>query len=215
LDKDHSSIIAREGLPIIAVAVVAFLLALWANWLELSGFLMLITLFVVWFFRNPERHVPENPRLVLSPADGKVIRIEEVADADFGGDIVRKVSVFMNIFDVHVNRAPCSGRIVSVVYRKGKFLSADLDKASEANERNTVLIETQDGQRIKTIQIAGLIARRIVCWVQEGATVTRGERFGMIRFGSRLEVFLPLQAKVTIREGERVTAGETPIGEMP
>lgn len=214
LDKDHSSIIAREGLPIIGIAVAAFLIALWADWMKLAGLLLLLSLFIVWFFRNPERHVPEDPRLVLSPADGKVIRIEEVADADFDGDIVRKISIFMNIFDVHVNRVPCSGRILSTVYRKGQFLSANLDKASEANERHTILIETHEGRRIKTIQIAGLIARRIVWWVQEGMAVTRGERFGMIRFGSRLEVYLPLEAKVTIREGERVTAGETPIGEM-
>jgi phosphatidylserine decarboxylase len=214
-DIKHDSPIAREGFPFIAVAAIAALIAFWFGLSWVAAGLLLVTLFIAWFFRNPERRVPGNPRQVVSPADGKVIRIEEVDDADFGGETVRKISIFMNIFNVHVNRIPYPGEVVSIVYRPGKFFSADLDKASEHNERNAVLIRSQDGQRIKTVQIAGLIARRIVCWIQEGLVIDKGERFGLIRFGSRVEVYLQLQARILVRVGDKVRAGETPMGEMP
>jgi phosphatidylserine decarboxylase len=212
---NHDSIIAREGLPFIAVAAIAALIAFAVGLTGIGILFFLVTLFILWFFRNPERRAPEDPRQVVSPADGKVIRIEEISDIDFAGNNVRKISIFMNIFNVHVNRIPYPGQIVSMVYRKGSFLSADLDKASEVNERNTVMIRTDAGEIIKLVQIAGLIARRIVWWIREGVTVSKGERFGLIRFGSRVEVFLPLQAKILVQVGEKVRAGETPIGEMP
>lgn len=212
---NHDSIIAREGLPFIAISAVTALIAFAFGFSGIGVLLVLVTLFIAWFFRNPERRPPEHPRQLVSPADGKVIRIEEVDDADLGKERVRKISIFMNIFNVHVNRLPCSGQIVSMVYRKGKFLSADLDKASEVNERNTVLIRTATGETLKIVQIAGLIARRIVWWIHTGMAVNRGERFGLIRFGSRVEVFLPLPVKVLVQVGQKVRAGETPIGEMP
>lgn len=212
LDESHSSIIVREGFPFIvplgAVTLVCFI----AGFIGLSALLLLLTLFVVWFFRNPQRTAPEDRRLVISPADGKVIRIEETTSEELPGRTFRKISIFMNVFSVHVNRMPCAGEVFSIRYRPGKFLSADLDKASELNERNAVLLRMADGREIITIQIAGLIARRIVCWLKEGMQVQKGERFGLIRFGSRVEVFMPLEASILVKVGDKVKAGETPIG---
>jgi len=211
---NHSSMIAREGFPFIiplaAVTIIAFL----AGYTWLCAVLFLLTLFVLWFFRNPERETPEGQRVVTSPADGKVIRIEETTSDELPGIPFRKISVFMNVFNVHVNRIPCAGEVFSIRYRAGKFLSANLDKASELNERNIVLIRMPDGREIITVQIAGVIARRIVCWLKEGMQVQKGERFGLVRFGSRLEVFLPLGTKILVRLGDKVRAGETPIGEL-
>jgi phosphatidylserine decarboxylase len=170
------------------------------------------SLFVLWFFRNPERKIPEDPQFVLSPADGRVLKIEEIDGNDMLQGRCKKISIFMSVFNVHVNRMPCTGRVKDIRYRKGKFFSANLDKASELNESNAVLIETDDKKEILTIQIAGLIARRIVCWIKEGMEATRGERFGLIRFGSRLEVFLPLETEVLVKRGDKVRAGETRIG---
>jgi phosphatidylserine decarboxylase len=210
--SNHSGLIVREGFPFILPPGILALAAFFAGFPGSAFVLLLLTLFVIWFFRNPERKTPEAPCLVISPADGKVIRIEETTSAERPGLPLRKISIFMNVFNVHVNRIPCSGEVSSIRYREGKFLSADLDKASELNERNTLLIRTEDGREIITVQIAGLIARRIVCWVREGEKVHKGERFGMIRFGSRLEVFLPQDSSVLVRVGDRVRAGETPIG---
>ena len=149
----------------------ATLLAFLAGFKEISLVLLGVTLFVVWFFRNPQRKTPEQAGLVISPADGRVIRIEETTSDEQPGRTFQKISIFMNVFNVHVNRIPCSGEIRSIRYREGKFLSANLDKASALNERNTVLLQTADGREIMTIQIAGLIARRIVCWLKEGMQV--------------------------------------------
>lgn len=192
----------------------ATLLALVAGYRGLGLVLLLLTLFVLWFFRNPQRKTPEKENLVISPADGKVIRIEETASEEQPGKTFLRVSIFMNIFNVHVNRIPYSGRVRFIRYRPGKFLSANLDKASALNERNTVMVQTDDGKEIITVQIAGLIARRIVCWLREGMQVRKGDRFGLIRFGSRLEVFLPLGSAILVEVGDRVRAGETPIGEL-
>lgn len=192
----------------------ATLLALVAGYRGLGLVLLLLTLFVLWFFRNPQRKTPEKENLVISPADGKVIRIEETASEEQPGKTFLRVSIFMNIFNVHVNRIPYSGRVRFIRYRPGKFLSANLDKASALNERNTVMVQTDDGREIITVQIAGLIARRIVCWLREGMQVRKGDRFGLIRFGSRLEVFLPLGSAILVEVGDRVRAGETPIGEL-
>jgi len=190
------------------------LLAFVAGFRGLSLVLLVLTLFVVWFFRNPQRKTPEKDGLVISPADGRVIRIEETTSDEKPGITFQKISIFMNVFNVHVNRIPCSGKVRFIRYREGKFLSANLDKASALNERNTVMLQTADGREIMTVQIAGLIARRIVCWLKEGMQVQRGERFGLIRFGSRVEVFLPLGSTLLVRVGEKVRAGETPIGEL-
>lgn len=209
---NHSSIIVREGMPFIIslgilVVVFTFVGVLWA-----AAFFLIATLFVAWFFRNPERNTPENEKAVISPADGKILSIEEATEDSILKGTFKKISIFMSVFNVHVNRIPYSGRVDSIVYRKGKFFSANLDKASSLNEKNLILVKTDDGQEILTVQIAGLIARRIVCWIKEEMKVTKGQRFGLIRFGSRLEIFLPLDSTISVKVGDRVKGGETPIG---
>ncbi|MCD6486890.1 MAG: phosphatidylserine decarboxylase family protein [Syntrophobacterales bacterium] len=195
---------------IVPLAVLAIgLICLKIMWAGI--FFLAVTLFVLWFFRNPDRVTPEDEKVVMSPADGKVIKIEEVEEEMLKGK-AKKVSIFMSIFNVHVNRAPCAGTVKKISYRKGKFFPANLDKASELNERNSVLIETADGRQILTIQIAGIIARRIVCWVKEGMEIRKGKRFGLIKFGSRLEVFMPLGSTIHVKVGDKVRAGETRIG---
>jgi len=204
--------IALDGFVfIIPLAVLAGVFA-YVGAGGVSAFFCVATLFVLWFFRNPDRVTPEDEKAVISPADGRVIKIEEVEEGEMLRARVRKVSIFMNIFNVHVNRVPCSGTVKEIVYRQGKFFSANLDKASAFNERNSILVETAGGDRILTIQIAGVIARRIVCWVTEGMGLEKGERFGLIKFGSRLEVFMPLDATIPVKVGDKVRAGETRIG---
>lgn len=206
--------IAREGYPFIFPLVIVTLILAYAGLFWTAFFFFLITFFVTWFFRNPARRAPVGEGMVVSPADGRVLKIEEVDGSALLKGRRRKISIFMNVFNVHVNRSPCSGTVTAIRYHQGKFLSANLDKASDLNERNEILIQTRDGADILTVQIAGLIARRIVCWIQEKMYVNIGERFGMIRFGSRLEVFLPIEAKVLVKEGDRVKAGETLIGSL-
>jgi phosphatidylserine decarboxylase len=213
-EEQHSEWIIGEGIPFIAGALVVAVLALMAGFKIASLVFFALLLFITWFFRNPERITPEKEGLIISPADGVVIRIEEASNTEVPGQTLRKISIFMNIFNVHVNRFPCSGVVRTIRYKEGKFLSANLDKASETNERNTVVIRMADGREIVTIQIAGLIARRIVWWIKENDVAQKGKRFGMIRFGSRLEVFMPLGSAVLVNVGDRVKAGETPIGEL-
>jgi phosphatidylserine decarboxylase len=209
---NHHTIIVREGLPFIIplgiFTLIFFLFGIvWAAWL-----FFIATCFVAWFFRNPEREFADGVKAVISPADGEIIKIENVVENRFLKGPAQKVSVFMNVFNVHVNRMPYSGTVGTIEYIRGNFFSANLDKASELNERNSILIKTDDGERILTVQIAGLIARRIECWIKEGMHVNKGQRFGMIRFGSRLEVFLPPDAIISTRVGDKVRAGETLIG---
>lgn len=213
-DSNHSSYIIGEGFPFIIPLAAAALIAFFFGFRGVALFLFFVTIFVIWFFRNPERRTPENGRLVVSPADGRIIRIEESTSDEQPGRTFRKISIFMNVFNVHVNRIPCKGEVRFVRYREGKFLSANLDKASALNERNIILLRITDGREIMTVQIAGLIARRIVCWLKEGMQVNTGERFGLIRFGSRVELFLPLDSTILVRIGDKVRAGESPIGEL-
>ena len=208
----HDSIIAQEGYPFIifSLVITVFISFFGICWLIIL--MAAITFFVVWFFRNPERSFQDEEKLVISPADGKVIKID---DAETTGTIAgkyKKISIFMNIFNVHVNRAPYSGQIENINYHEGKFLSANMDKASVGNERNEVMIRTADGRALWAVQIAGLIARRIVCWLNVGTPVKKGERFGLIRFGSRVDIYLPEDSKVSVRLGDKVKAGETPLG---
>ncbi len=174
---------------------------------------LLITFFVVFFFRDPEREQPNIPHAVLSPADGRILAVERIDHSNNPlGAPGLKISIFMSVFNVHVNRIPVGGSIQKINYHPGQFFSANLDKASEQNENNRVTLRTPDAQEIVVIQIAGLIARRIVCWIAEGDRVDRGQRFGLIRFGSRLEAFLPTNTRITVSKGQKVTAGETIIG---
>lgn len=211
----HSSLIVREGIPFVLPPAVFTLSAAALGYLFSAIVLGLITFFVVWFFRNPERKAPQDKRLIVSPADGRVIRIDDDTTHEMLPSRLKRVCIFMNVFNVHVNRAPCKGRIDEVRYYPGKFFSANLDKAAEDNERNAVLIRRDDGKMILTIQIAGLIARRIVCWVSQGMNIEKGARFGLIRFGSRLDVYMPKEAMLRVKLGDKVRAGESPIGELP
>jgi len=208
----HNSIIAYEGLPFIIFSLILTILAAFFGVVWLAVIFAAITIFIICFFRNPERYFLDDGKIVICPADGKVIRIEEV---DIDGTITgrfKKISIFMNVFNVHVNRSPYKGKVETIAYHKGKFLSANLDKASAENERNEIMIRTEDGRVLWVVQIAGLIARRIVCWTREGARIEKGERFGLIRFGSRVEVFLPSDSRVVVHLGDKVKAGQTTIG---
>ncbi len=202
--------IRKEGWPFIAIFfAVALLLGL--LWQPLFWIGLILTGWCVYFFRDPPRVVPAEADLVVSPADGRISSVASVVPPDqlgLGSEPRRRISVFMNVFNCHVNRSPIAGTITKVVYTPGKFINAELDKASEDNERNAVVLDSAHGP-IAVIQIAGLVARRIVCWSAEGDVLAPGERFGMIRFGSRLDVYLPLAASVLVAEGQVATAGET------
>lgn len=206
----------REGWPFVAIAAAVTVIVGWffspIFWIGL-----VITAYIAYFFRDPTRVTLVEPGILVSPADGRVSRIEPAmppAELGLSAEPMLRISVFMSVFDVHVNRAPLSGRLVRVAYKAGLFLNADLDKASEDNERNGLIIETADGQRIGVVQIAGLVARRIVSFVKEGESVEIGQRFGLIRFGSRLDVYLPEGAAPLVTEGQRAVAGETRIADL-
>jgi len=208
----HSSLIVREGIPFILLSFLLAVIFLFMG-LQIAGVVFLgIMAFIIWFFRNPHRNTPDYEKLVIAPADGRVLKVEELSNVPHLTSACKKVSIFMTVFNVHVNRMPCAGRVESIHYEKGKFLSANLDKASTENERNILKLRTEYGQEILVVQIAGLIARRIVCWVSEGDHVRSGERFGLIRFGSCVEVYLPSDCNLAVKVGDKVTAGETPIG---
>ncbi|PWB75456.1 phosphatidylserine decarboxylase family protein [candidate division GN15 bacterium] len=213
--------IAREGWPFIliglALTVVLILLATRANsfWLfGLSAIFALVTLFVTFFFRDPNRTFAVEPGLLVSPADGKVIKIEQIASHPFIGGPATKISIFLSVFDVHVNRVPASGVIADVKYNPGEFFVAYADKASEKNEQTEIGMTTDSGDRILFKQIAGYIARRIVCRLKAGDTVAAGQRFGLIRFGSRTELFMPASASILVKTGDRVYGGETPMARL-
>ncbi|MGE4520122.1 MAG: phosphatidylserine decarboxylase family protein [Desulfobacteraceae bacterium] len=203
--------ITRYGYPIIAffaaVSFVFFLAGIYIVFLPL----FFLTIFSLWFFRDPERKIPLEEDLMVSPADGKVIGIENIENNNYDKRPCIKVSIFMSVFNVHVNRIPFSGKVRAIKYFPGKFFNAALDKASEDNERNAVLIETDRGLSFWTVQIAGLIARRIVCPLKEGDNASKGNRYGMIRFGSRLELYLPVNSEILVKKGQMVQAGSSVI----
>ncbi|MEO5346147.1 MAG: phosphatidylserine decarboxylase family protein [Magnetococcus sp. YQC-9] len=206
--------VAKEGLPFIAgfVAVAVAGSALHAHPL-LQGVLWILAGWCVWFFRDPERVTPQGAGLVIAPADGRVVAIEETT-APLSGLPARKFSIFMNVFSVHVNRFPIDGQVREVAYHPGKFLNAALDKASIENERMEVHAQTRDGVSISFVQVAGLVARRIVCYLKAGDAKAAGERFGLIRFGSRVDVYLPLTARIEPALGDQTRAGETIIARL-
>ncbi len=208
--------IRREGWPFIAIGIaVTVALALFSQFLAWFG--ALVTAWIVFFFRDPERVTPAREGLVISPADGVVTLIEPAVpppELAMGPNPRPRVSVFMNVFDVHVNRAPVGGRIEQVAYKAGKFLNAAFDKASDDNERQSFRIVMADGRDIAMVQIAGLVARRIVGWVGEGDQVAIGSRIGMIRFGSRVDVYLPPGTAPLVIEGQRAIAGDTVLADL-
>ncbi len=206
---------AKEGIPFIGAAVGATLLAGWLGWMVAAVGAAFLTLFVSWFFRNPSRVVPQGSRLVVASGDGKVVAIEEEFEPRFIKDRSIRISIFLNVFDVHINRVPCEGVIEDVQYQPGLFLVASKPDATLRNEQNALMIRTAQGPKVLCVQVAGLIARRIVCWISPGDRAVRGERFGLIRFGSRMDTFLPIGTAVRVAVGDRVKGGETILGELP
>ncbi len=206
---------AKEGIPFIGAAVGVTLLAGWLGWIIATVGAAVLTLFVSWFFRNPSRVIPQGPRLVLASGDGKVIAIEEEFESRFIKDRTIRISIFLNVFDVHINRIPCEGVIEDVQYQPGLFLVASKPDATLRNEQNALMIRTVEGAKVLCVQVAGLIARRIVCWVSPRDRAVLGERFGLIRFGSRMDTFLPLGTAIKVAVGDRVKGGETILGELP
>lgn len=184
------------------------------GWAGGAGLLGAVALFTAWFFRNPRRVAPLRAGAVVAPGDGRVIEIAEEYEPRFLKDQSVRISIFLNVFDVHVNRIPCAGRIEDVVYQPGRFVAANRPEATLRNEQNALMIRTEGGGKVMCVQIAGLIARRIVSWVSPGEAVACGERFGLIRFGSRMDVFLPLSAKLQVAVGTAVKGGETVLAEL-
>jgi len=205
-----------QGYPFIGGFALASLILFWL-WSPLGWLGTLATLWCAYFFRDPPRVTPVRDGIVVAPADGRVSQIANAVpprELELGGRPLPRISIFMSVFDCHVNRSPVAGRIERMIYRAGEFLSADLDKASEDNERNAFVIATGSGARIAVIQIAGLIARRIVPFVREGEAVAAGSRIGMIRFGSRVDVYLPEGARALVAEGQTALAGETVLADL-
>ena len=172
----------------------------------------LLTLFTLWFFRNPERKIPKNSNYIISSADGRVCLIDNAIppeEVELGCNQMLRICVFMNVFNVHINRSPVEGKIDNIIYKRGSFLNASLDKASEKNERSSMIISNTNGVQIVVVQIAGLIARRILSFVSDNQYLTQGERYGLIRFGSRVDIYMPLNASINCKVGDKVTAGES------
>ena len=172
----------------------------------------LLTLFTLWFFRNPERKTPKNSNYIISSADGRVCLIDNTIppeEVQLGNNQMLRICVFMNVFNVHINRSPVEGKIDNIIYKRGSFLNASLDKASEKNERSSMIISNTNGVQIVVVQIAGLIARRILSFVSDNQYLTQGERYGLIRFGSRVDIYMPLNASINCKVGDKVTAGES------
>jgi phosphatidylserine decarboxylase len=204
-----------EGYPFIGGFALASLIFFWI-WTPLGWIGTALTVWCALFFRDPKRVTPLREGIVVAPADGRVSMVVQAVppqELGLGDQPLPRVSIFMSVFNCHVNRSPASGRVDRIAYRPGKFINAELDKASEDNERNSLVIATTAGQ-IGVIQIAGLVARRIVCFVREGQSLTAGERFGLIRFGSRLDIFLPEGAKPLVAEGQTAVAGETVLADF-
>ncbi|MCB1390204.1 MAG: phosphatidylserine decarboxylase [Rhodobacteraceae bacterium] len=222
-EPSHDSILAavikpvhREGYPFIGV-FAAVTLVLFLIWQPLGWAGVVLTIWCYYFFRDPDRYTPQRAGLIVSPADGVVSLIEPAAppvELGMGSAPLTRVSVFMNVFNCHVNRLPIAGTVTAVSYRPGKFLNASLDKASEDNERNSLAVQMADGRMLAVVQIAGLVARRIVCDVKPGTVLETGERFGMIRFGSRLDVYLPEGVRPLVALGQTMVAGETVLADL-
>jgi phosphatidylserine decarboxylase len=210
--KQNKWPIAIEGLPfLIPMVLLTVMLGIlgWKVWMSLG---ILLSLFIAYFFRNPKREIPNLRNIILSPADGRVIHVGECQEDRFLKEKALKVSIFMSLFDVHLNRAPVSGKVLERNYLPGQFLVASMEKSSLLNEQNAMILETEDRFKILLIQIAGLVARRIVCYAKAGDLLRKGEIFGLIRFGSRVDLYLPPEVKPIVRVGQHVKGGESIIG---
>ena len=206
--------IAQPGLKYVVLAILTTGTAFYFGWMAVAWIFSGLTVFVAWFFRDPERTAPEGDNNLISPADGKIIIIDDLDDSEYLDGPCKKISIFMNVFNVHVNRMPMSGLVEQVLYHPGKFMNASFDKASIHNERNALVVKADNGHRYAVVQIAGLIARRIVNCVSVGDQLKTGDRYGMIQFGSRLDLYLPIDFNVGIKMGEKTIAGSTIIGQI-
>lgn len=206
---------AKEGIPFIAVPAGVTLLTGLLGWSFVAFLGGVATLFSAWFFRNPSRVIPQGPNLIVAPGDGKVIAIEEEFEPRYLKERGIRVTIFLNVFDVHINRLPCDGTVENVQYQPGLFMVASKPEATFMNEQNAVMIKTPEGIKVLCVQVAGLIARRIVCWISPLDQAVRGERYGLIRFGSRMDTFLPIGTTLRVAVGQRVKGGETILGELP
>lgn len=209
--RNEKTPVAVEGIPFIlgSAALTALFAAL--CWLIPAIFAGFLTLFIVYFFRNPERVPPQDERAVVAPTDGTIIYVGNSLEEHLGEEMT-KISIFMSVFNVHVNRVPFSGRVLDAFYVRGKFLDARHGRASFENEQKGIVLEVANGAKIVFVQIAGLIARRIVCYAEKGDQLIRGERYGLIRFGSRVDVYLPVNSEVRVAVGDKTVAGETVLG---
>jgi phosphatidylserine decarboxylase len=207
--------IVREGLPFVIGLGGATVLAVAFGWRGAAVVLGIATLFTGWFFRNPRRVAPCAKGAVVAPGDGRIVAIEEDYEPLYLKAAATRLSIFLNIFDVHVNRIPCDGTVEDVVYQPGAFLAANRPQATLRNEQNALLIRTYGGMQVLCVQVAGLLARRIVCWVSPGEAVACGDRFGLIRFGSRMDLFLPKDAAIKVAVGDRVKGGRDIVAELP
>jgi phosphatidylserine decarboxylase len=206
--------IAKEGYPFIGSAFLITLVLALFGYCFFTVISLLISFFILYFFRDPERFVPAESDALICPADGKIILIEKIFDERFFQEYVHKISIFMNIFNVHVNRIPVSGTIEKILYTPGTFYSADTDQGGLRNENCATIISCDTGRKIAVVQVAGLIARRIVCWLEPEDRVRHGMRFGLIRFGSRVDIYIPGTIEITVTKGQVVRAGETIIGKL-
>ncbi|HUH59208.1 MAG TPA: phosphatidylserine decarboxylase [Candidimonas sp.] len=206
-------IIAREGWPFLAgIVLLSIIVTFWSGAASIP--LWLISLFVLQFFRDPPRSAPDGELNVLSPADGRIVAVEEIRDTYAQRDAI-KISVFMNVFNVHSNRSPIAGEVISVNYFAGSFLNASLDKASLENERNATVLRTPQGHIVTAVQVAGLVAKRILCYTKPGEKLYAGQRYGFIRFGSRVDVYLPPGSRPRVAIGDKVQATSTVLAELP
>jgi len=204
--------IVKEGLPFLIPAALLALIFWQMGWMILTFLGVVLTLFIAFFFRNPKRKIPRLQNVIVSPADGKIIFVGEAQEKRYIQERALKISIFMSVFDVHINRSPVSGKVFKTVYNPGKFLVANAEKSSLLNEQNGLIMLTEDRSKILVVQIAGIVARRIVCYAKTGDNLKRGEIFGLIRFGSRVDLYLPLGVRPNVRVGQKVKGGESVIG---
>ena len=212
--RNTNTPIAVESLPFIAGGLVVAIIGYFLHWPVLLVLALVFTGFTIFFFRNPSRVIPTEANAVIAPADGTIIYLGPATEEHLEGE-VQKISIFMSVFNVHINRAPVTGKVVDTFYCKGKFLDVRDERATFENERQGLVIEAEGGQRLTVVQVAGLIARRIVCYATTGTQLERGRRYGLIRFGSRLDVYLPKETAIKVAMGQKTVAGETILGILP
>lgn len=213
-DRAKGIPVAKEGIPFIALGGLLTLGSWAAGLIWLTGLIGVFTAFTTWFFRNPHRRIPPGNHIIVSPGDGMVVAVEQEFEPRFLKESSIRISIFLNVFNVHINRMPVAGIVQDIIYTPGKFMAANLPGASANNEQNALLLRSVDGKKILCVQIAGLIARRIVCWAVPGEEVSKGERFGLIRFGSRMDVYLPHDSAIHVKVGAKVKGGSSILAEL-